>query len=192
MFGGTSSPTSRKPSSDPVIPKDYKGSSEQCFPLEAAVPGSSKEPKSTNPASAKPTQSPALLWHFPETPFLLLNTSLISTDSRCPWWENNQTWVRVLSSQMQYPSIMIWTPSRPSQLHLCCTGLRGLSPAALHPPYPGQTVSQYFPATSLTPENFLRTLPSKMPIEIWLGRWQEKKFVKASVVAVNRKCHIVS
>ena len=113
MFGGTLSPTSRKPSSDPMIPKDYKGSSEQCFPLEAAVPASSKEPKNTNPPSAKPTQSPVLLWHFPETLSLLLNTSLISTDSRCPWWENNQTWVRVLSSQMQYPSIMIWTPPGP-------------------------------------------------------------------------------
>lgn len=119
---GHLSPTSRKPSSDPMTRKDHRGSSEQCFSLEAPVPGSSKKPRSTNRSSAKPTQSPALLWHFPENPFLLLNTPPISTDSRCPWWENNQTWVRVIPSQMQHPSIMSWTPSSPSQLHLCRMG----------------------------------------------------------------------
>lgn len=174
-----------------MTPKDYKGSSEQCFSLEAPVPGFSKEPRSINRSSAKPAQSLALLWHFPETLFLLLNTSLISTDSRCAWWENNQTWVRVISSQTQHPSIMTWTPSSPSQLHLSCGPERALTtcpPSTLSRPVSFSVL----PATSLTPENFLRTFPSKMPVEIWLGRWQEKKSVKASVVAVNRKCHIVS
>lgn len=40
-----------------MITKDYKGSSEQCSPIEAAVPASSKEPKSTNPPLQNPPKA---------------------------------------------------------------------------------------------------------------------------------------